>query len=125
MDAEMAAQGMAETESEPGKRSPECRSPRQRWSHLRISSARAMEPTLRSSLRLTRALSLSAAEVSYGREVTDEDVAHFVKEGFLIKKNFYSLEEIELIHKVKVSARQRSDLQQMLSLSVGHAADCR
>ena len=64
-----------------------------------------------SSLRLTRALSLSAAEVSYGREVTDEDVAHFVKEGFLIKKNFYSLEEIELIHKVKVSARQRSDLQ--------------
>ena len=68
------------------------------------------DPVLRgdglAQLRLTRARSVcrAAAEVSYGREVTDEDVAHFVKEGFLIKKNFYSLEEIELIHKVKVSA---------------------
>ena len=81
-------------------------------------------------LRLTRVRCLcrAAAEVSYGREVTDEDVAHFVKEGFLIKKNFYSLEEIELIHKVKVSAL--SALRLSTSGSPGPAAsplraDCR
>ena len=44
-----------------------------------------------------------SAEASFGRLISDADVASFVANGFVIKRNFYTLEEIEVINAVKAA----------------------